>query len=87
MNARHWIPAGSRALLAVAASPARWRARWPWARKPIRSRGRSGAAAERSTSSSPRTTPTRVEPAWLNVASFISPLSLPEREPVYTRRG
>ena len=49
--------------IAIAAPPA--------ARNATMSRGRPGAAVARSTTCSPVTTPIRVAPSWVNVASFM----------------
>src|SRR5665811_2268233 len=72
------IGASSLTLLSVirwaeffAAPVARSSARGPATSKAIMSRGNSGAAAARSTIESSTTTPIRVAPPWVNVASFI----------------
>ena len=50
---------------------ARSAARAPATMKAVMSRGNSGAAAARSTIESSTTTPIRVAPPWVKVASFI----------------
>src|SRR2546430_104896 len=63
------------------------RAAAPPARSVTMSGGRPGAAAARSTISSPVTTPIRVAPSWVKVASFIRDSSVLRRAATARRRA